>query len=745
MKHLKPILLIVFLLSFGSLSAQVKFNGGMELLSADKKQAVGWLTYFQKEQLSAYPVKVDSVVKQEGKYSLSIQKVNDDSNFGVIDFVIPKTFKGDRVELRGYLKTENVANGYAGLWLRIDGTPAFDNMQSRGVTGNTDWKEYSIELPYDSAKAINIHAGALLSGDGKLWADNFRLYINGKPIEQVTVKEIVLTKAEKDTSFSLASKIDTVLLGKQQLINLTALGQVWGFLKYHHPAVASGNINWDAELFRIMPLVIKTTDNVSLSNVIEKWVDGLGVPPVCKDCEAIGKDVVIKLKPNYGILFTNTVLSPSLTKKLTYILNNRNNRAGYYITMMPNGNPSFIHENTYSKFTYPDAGYRLLCLYRYWNMINYFYPYRYLIGEDWNNVLVNSIPKFVLAANGQDYALNTLALIGSIHDTHANIYSYNKALSNYKGKYGAPFQANFVEDRLVVTGYYDTTATLEALVKPGDIIDRINGQAVSSLIKKYLPYTPASNYATQLRDMPKAYLLRTNEPDFILDIIRDGKHQLVTVKGQPFSKIDYGIDRDPAPKAPGFYLINKDIGYLYPGKYHNKDLEAIKTMFNSTKGIIIDMRCYPSEFMPFTFGPYIKTNSAPFVKFSKGTYHFPGFFTITPAINVIPGDEYKGKIVVIVNEHSQSQAEYTTMAFQSSPNVKVIGSTTAGADGDVSPILLPGGISTMISGLGVYYPEGDETQRKGVKIDITIKPTIAGIKAGRDELLEKAKATILDK
>jgi C-terminal processing protease CtpA/Prc len=95
-----------------------------------------------------------------------------------------------------------------------------------------------------------------------------------------------------------------------------------------------------------------------------------------------------------------------------------------------------------------------------------------------------------------------------------------------------------------------------------------------------------------------------------------------------------------------------------------------------------------------------------------------------------------------VNEDTQSQAEYTTMAFQSSANVTVIGSTTAGADGNVSTIILPGGISTWISGLNVLYPDGTESQRKGVKIDEQVKPTIAGIKAGRDELLDRAKAII---
>ena len=102
------------------------------------------------------------------------------------------------------------------------------------------------------------------------------------------------------------------------------------------------------------------------------------------------------------------------------------------------------------------------------------------------------------------------------------------------------------------------------------------------------------------------------------------------------------------------------------------------------------------------------------------------------------GDTYKGKLVVLVNELTQSQAEYTSMAFRAGDNTIIIGSTTAGADGNVSTIFLPGGMRTMISGIGVYYPNGKETQRVGIVPDIEVKPTIEGIRKGKDELMEKA-------
>jgi C-terminal processing protease CtpA/Prc len=72
-----------------------------------------------------------------------------------------------------------------------------------------------------------------------------------------------------------------------------------------------------------------------------------------------------------------------------------------------------------------------------------------------------------------------------------------------------------------------------------------------------------------------------------------------------------------------------------------------------------------------------------------------------------------------------------------------VGSTTAGADGNVSAIPLPGGLRSMISGIGVFYPDKKPTQRVGIIADIEAKPTLRGIRSGRDEVLEVALRQIL--
>lgn len=99
---------------------------------------------------------------------------------------------------------------------------------------------------------------------------------------------------------------------------------------------------------------------------------------------------------------------------------------------------------------------------------------------------------------------------------------------------------------------------------------------------------------------------------------------------------------------------------------------------------------------------------------------------------------YRGKIILLVDERTQSAGEWACMTLQTAENVTVIGSQTAGADGNVTRTVLPGGYRINFSGLGIYYPDGRETQRRGIKLDIHSSYKISDIANGRDPLIEKA-------
>jgi len=163
-----------------------------------------------------------------------------------------------------------------------------------------------------------------------------------------------------------------------------------------------------------------------------------------------------------------------------------------------------------------------------------------------------------------------------------------------------------------------------------------------------------------------------------------------------------------------------------------------------TKGLVIDIRNYPSEFVVFALGPRLIDRPTEFARFTNGDPANPGAFHWMPPISIQPvSPQYTGKIAILVDEVSQSQAEYTSMTFRSARNAIVVGSTTAGADGNVSPIPLPGGLRSMVSGIGVFYPDKKPTQRVGIIADIEARPTIHGVRSGRDEVLEVALRQIL--
>jgi len=542
-------------------------------------------------------------------------------------------------------------------------------------------------------------------------------------------------KADIDKEFDNGSKLSGIVLTESKIEDLDVLGKIWGYLKYYHPSIANGEYNWDYELFRILPKVIDVKNQKERNSILNSWVSSLG------DFETIEIDsedsAEVKLTPDLSWI-NQKALGSELMKSLNRVKSAKRPSEHYYIGKAAGvGNPEFKNERPYGSMSYPDQGFRLLCLYRYWNMIAYYFPYKNLIGEDWNEILGEYISRFINSSNELEYKINSLSLIARIHDTHANIWGMDITLNEFKGKKYSPLEITFVENKAIVTDYFDKAKGEKTGLKIGDAIETVDNKTIDEILREKLKITPASNYPTQLRDIARD-LLRTSNNS--LSVTYWDGNQKVSTQIETFKPNDINLYAKYQKRDTCFKLISSDISYIYPGSIKNEHLPKIMDEVYKTRGLIIDFRCYPSDFIVFSLSEYLLPESKSFVKFSTGSIESPGLFTMTNEIKVGKSnpDYYKGKVVIIINETTQSSAEYHTMAFRTAPRAKVIGSTTAGADGNVSRIVLPGGISTMISGIGVYYPDGTETQRIGIVPDIEVKPTIQGVKDKRDELLEMA-------
>src|SRR6185436_11327575 len=133
-----------------------------------------------------------------------------------------------------------------------------------------------------------------------------------------------------------------------------------------------------------------------------------------------------------------------------------------------------------------------------------------------------------------------------------------------------------------------------------------------------------------------------------------------------------------------FRMLNDSVAYLTLSSVKQADVPEYLRRATGARVLVVDIRNYPKEFMVFVLGGHL-AGGVPFARFTTASAANPGAFTFTPPITIPTAEpRFTGKIVILVDESSQSQAEYTTMAFRTAANALVVGSQTAGADGNVS-------------------------------------------------------------
>ncbi len=684
----------------------------------------------------------DDKIAHGGRWSARLEVPTGKEGGSALTQAIPVEFTGTRVELRGFLRTESVS-GFAGLWLREDsdtGTVAFANMQSRQIKGTTEWTQYSITLPL-RAEARTLFFGTLLSGSGKAWVDDLELLVDGKPIWDAPRVERPKTAIDLDHAFDAGSGIVLDSLSPQQVENLAALGRVWGFLKYHHPAVTTGTRHWDYDLFRVMPAVIAAHDRAEANAALLAWVNKLGPITPCTRCATLKEDD-LHLRPQIEWLTDEAMLGAELSRTLREIYRNRPASGQFYVSLVAGvGNPAFDHELPYQALRLPDAGYQILSLFRFWNIIQYWSPYRDVMGADWNSVLERFIPRIALANDSKAYQLELMALIATVNDTHANLWS-SLAVRPPTGACQLPVHVRFVENSAVVAAYTAEATGAASGLKIGDALTELDGKPVSDLVQSWRPYYAASNEPTRLRDIARALTTGTCG-EAVVGVRREARALTLRPVRLPIPKVAAeGVLSHDLP-GDGFRLLSNKVAYLKLSSVKSAELAKQLESAAATQGLIVDIRNYPADFVVFALGQILVTKSTAFARFTGADLQNPGAFYWTQPLALGSGKtHYAGKVVVLVDEVSQSNAEYTAMALRAA-GALVVGSTTAGADGNVSAVPLPGGFRSMISGIGVFYPDKKPTQRLGIVPDVTVRPTIAGIRAGRDEVLEEALRQIL--
>jgi hypothetical protein len=403
-------------------------------------------------------------------------------------------------------------------------------------------------------------------------------------------------------------------------------------------------------------------------------------------------------------------------------------------------------DKSYAEMEFPAAEYRLLALFRFWNVINYFYPYKHLIDRPWDDVLPAYIPRFEANKAAADYQLTLRELVAEIHDSHGSVGGNTRAAAERLGRFMPPFEVRFIEGRTVVSTVFEGVTE----VKVGDVILEVNGEPVEKVRERYGRYIASSTPQALMRNV-HFDLLRGPENGRLRlkvcgadDAVRETKVVINVPASDPrWLKLIRGNK-----KLPVYTVLPSGYGYVDLDRLEPGDVDKMFEAVKATPATIFDMRGYPKG-TAWEIAPRLteKTNvaAASFLNpiwegINLGNLDYAGGtnFTFTQYLPERKGEVYKGKVVMLINEFAQSQSEHTAMFFESATDVTFIGTPTAGANGDITYAVLPGNLAVSFSGHDVRHADGRQLQRLGIQPTLKVVPTVKGYLAGRDEILEAA-------
>ena len=523
--------------------------------------------------------------------------------------------------------------------------------------------------------------------------------------------------------FALSKSVGQEKITETQ--KLATFCKIYGFLKYYHPNVAKEEFNWDKEFFKILPKVMESSDKESLSKVYLNWIDDLGEIEKCKACSSDKK----YFDKNFDLSWTQDSIyfNKSLNRKLKQVEENRNLGENHYVSL-DEIKINRINEPVYEGSQFPDEGYRLLGLFRYWNIIEYFFPYKYLTDQDWDSVILEMIPKMREVNNESDYHLLLRELVAKLDDTHAWI-----SIQDTSSKF-PPVIVSQIEGRPVVSEIVNDSIALLNNLELGDIILKLNDKNFQSLANDSLKYVAGSNPNIKSRYTYND-ILAGPEDSLKLTVDRGGQIVDLNIK-----RYDYKVlNTKKSSSQDAYKLLSESIGYI--DMENVKDGKQVIKIFKSIKSentLIIDLRNYPAM-VHLVMSKYLNSEERHFASTYSPLIQYPSRFKYSYNLMTLASKKaFSGKVILLVNEKSLSRSEFLAMTLQTADNVITIGSQTAGSDGTVLVFDYLGGYKTAFTGNGIEYPDGTRTQRSGVKIDVEVQPTINGLRAGRDEILEKA-------
>lgn len=533
--------------------------------------------------------------------------------------------------------------------------------------------------------------------------------------------------------------------------------RVYGIVKYYSNDISQGKINWDAHTVEFIPKLDAMKDDEGFNKLLSQYLSII----ICKNSDSpilIDYDKIQK-KYNIGKLekrisfdwIDDKLLNFDNQKKIKNIISSFEMKKNVAFELGQK-KKTIGHKEIFSfDSTSLTKHHYFLGFLQCWNLIEYFFPYKNLMDNKWENVLQKDILSFTNLQNREEYIKKMKILSSNLDDSHVGV---RDLLPQSKNDKWHPLNFISVEDKVVLYNLLSDSLKNTPSIKRGDILTHVQGVPIDSVFKNYLKNTSNSNlkgakyqFALSFHSLPKEM------PDSICFTLND----TINVYSKKLT-IDK-MNRMVPYKAPEVVRdLDSRVGYINTSNIGFSKFGKAMRKFKKKEYIIFDCRGY-ADLGVLRYGVLLGGKPKDISKFDYPFYRLPGHYlpwkdnyfgsTVQMAFkllgvmpenagNIIPSFKkpFKGKGIILMNERAISFGETSIMTLKTyCKDCILIGSNTKGANGDVSVVKLVGNIQIGYSGIDLQFADGTQTQRVGIKPDIEVFHKISDFVKGEDTLL----------
>lgn len=743
------------------------------------------------ERLSDFEITRDTTVSHGGRASIRFVADEDPSSFANVVTSMPAApYSGHRIRFVVYLRSASLSGGGGVLWARADDashhTLAFINTQAAPLRGTTNWTPVDVSLDVPS-NAIQLFIGVFSSGRGTLWMDDARLETDAgvepinfgfeDPADIIVPPHTILARSPHEALHAMSPR---------GLENVSAFTRALGYVRFFHPSAASVRTNWDEFAVHGIRAVERAPDTDRLASVlralfapiapavtfVRTGAVGQGAIPKPSDVthvifwehagagapnggpapsgrqsvyrsvrmiaplSAIGAPVAI---PGGGLMHDAPVphvpdpahplevaLGGGVTIRVPIALYTTD-------TIVPDSMQTAHPAAATERFSASDRATRIADVALAWSLFQNFYPYFDVVHTDWPGALQVALKSAATDPDADAFQITLERLVAALHDGHGNVFRVSSLPR------GTPdMRLGWAEGQVVVTVPGDS-GTAHG-VQRGDVLLSIDGKPVDAVVAAKSALISGAT-PQWIRSRVLGSLLSGTAGTMVTVRLRgaaggtSGTPRNVHLTRSAPRQADEKRPDKIADVAPGVVYVDID-------RITDADFTAALPRLQRAAGIIFDMRGYPRQVSTPGILSHLTDTTIHSAHFEIPIETLPderevgyvdGAWAITPAF-----PRLQAHVVFLTGGGAISYAESTMGVIESYHLGGIVGEPTAGTNGNVNPFVLPGGYTVIWTGMRVMKRDGTPHHGVGILPTVPVSPTIAGIRAGRDEVLERA-------